>query len=330
MSNQPAINMVSLKLPSFWTSQPRVWFQQVQAQFAIQNITADNTCFYYVVGALETYSIIQSEGPKSGLHRSRESCTCRVQIWIDYGVSTDHVDPLANAPNRPVHISSLPLANGLPGGELGNVALGLSCEGGFGGVGRAERLGTGVGGGSGRGREMDQVVSGSLKVKDCVIFQCKICHTVVGDSLQCCGSDMMLNVLMCLRLTEDVELDPTTLIGCEGPLSECLYKSLYCRFCRANVGFIPFSTKDLLSHLRGLYCLNKEMLHCYMLQSNSIVDASTLNLKPQHLTQQIGELKRQLVVAYYRLMAAMNTLEMLTGEESQLGISIINLEKSFK
>jgi len=44
---------VSLKLPTFWTSQPEVWFTQAEAQFHIHNITADATKYYYVVSALD-------------------------------------------------------------------------------------------------------------------------------------------------------------------------------------------------------------------------------------------------------------------------------------
>ncbi|XP_048455554.1 protein Mis18-beta isoform X2 [Rhincodon typus] len=128
---------------------------------------------------------------------------------------------------------------------------------------------------------MDSVVIGSLKVKDCVIFQCKRCHTVLGDSLQSCGSSLPLNMLICLRVTENVDMDPVSFIGCEGPMSKC-----------------------------------------YMLQSKSEVEPAALNLQPQCLTQHIGELKRQLVVAHYRLLAAMNKLDELVGEEGGLGTSV--------
>lgn len=37
----------------FWASQPQVWFQQAEAQFHIRRITADNTQYYYVIGALD-------------------------------------------------------------------------------------------------------------------------------------------------------------------------------------------------------------------------------------------------------------------------------------
>ncbi len=46
-------NAVSLKLPSFWTAQPNVWFQQAEAQFAIRGVMSEQTKYYYVVGALD-------------------------------------------------------------------------------------------------------------------------------------------------------------------------------------------------------------------------------------------------------------------------------------
>ena len=45
-------NAVSLKLPAFWSHQPRVWFAQAEAQFALRNITADETKYHYLVAAL--------------------------------------------------------------------------------------------------------------------------------------------------------------------------------------------------------------------------------------------------------------------------------------
>ena len=42
-----------MKLPEFWTSRPRVWFQQTEAQFVLRQVTADNTKYFYVVAALD-------------------------------------------------------------------------------------------------------------------------------------------------------------------------------------------------------------------------------------------------------------------------------------
>ncbi|KAK3873159.1 hypothetical protein Pcinc_021797 [Petrolisthes cinctipes] len=53
MPGEEQQNAVSLKLPTFWTTQPQVWFEQAEAQFHIRQITADNTRYYYVVSALD-------------------------------------------------------------------------------------------------------------------------------------------------------------------------------------------------------------------------------------------------------------------------------------
>ena len=46
-------NAVSIKLPTFWTAQPQVWFQQAEAQFTIRGITVDDTKYAYLVAALD-------------------------------------------------------------------------------------------------------------------------------------------------------------------------------------------------------------------------------------------------------------------------------------
>ena len=43
---------VALKLPGFWTHQPRVWFAQAEAQFTLRGITVDGTKYSYLVAAL--------------------------------------------------------------------------------------------------------------------------------------------------------------------------------------------------------------------------------------------------------------------------------------
>ena len=47
------MDAVSLKLPTFWTSQPEVWFAQTEAQFNLRGIVADETKYYYVIAALD-------------------------------------------------------------------------------------------------------------------------------------------------------------------------------------------------------------------------------------------------------------------------------------
>ena len=46
-------NAVSLKLPPFWGAEPQIWFAQVEAQFALQKIVADDTKYFYLLSALD-------------------------------------------------------------------------------------------------------------------------------------------------------------------------------------------------------------------------------------------------------------------------------------
>ena len=43
---------VTLKLPPFWTTQPRSWFTQAEAQFIIRGIINDDTK-YYILASLD-------------------------------------------------------------------------------------------------------------------------------------------------------------------------------------------------------------------------------------------------------------------------------------
>lgn len=50
----PDVNAVSLKI---WTSDPYVCFTQVEAQFAVRNISTDTVIFHYVVSALDSATV---------------------------------------------------------------------------------------------------------------------------------------------------------------------------------------------------------------------------------------------------------------------------------
>ncbi|XP_076239971.1 uncharacterized protein LOC143182668 [Calliopsis andreniformis] len=47
------VNRVGIRVPPFWPEQPTVWFNQIEAQFVLNGVTADTTKFYYVMSQLE-------------------------------------------------------------------------------------------------------------------------------------------------------------------------------------------------------------------------------------------------------------------------------------
>lgn len=49
---QLSLTTVSIKLPTFWTDSPEVWFLQAEAQFAIKRVTTSLTKFHHCVAAL--------------------------------------------------------------------------------------------------------------------------------------------------------------------------------------------------------------------------------------------------------------------------------------
>lgn len=47
------LHRIGTRVPPFWPERPAVWFAQLEAQFMISGIKADDTKFYYVIGQLE-------------------------------------------------------------------------------------------------------------------------------------------------------------------------------------------------------------------------------------------------------------------------------------
>jgi hypothetical protein len=51
--NSSEIGKVSIKIPPFWPEKPEIWFFQVEAQFKINHISAEDTKFNYLISQLE-------------------------------------------------------------------------------------------------------------------------------------------------------------------------------------------------------------------------------------------------------------------------------------
>lgn len=55
------VNRVAIKIPPFWQKNPARWFSQTESQFAIANITQDDTKFHHIVANLDA-SIAEEVG----------------------------------------------------------------------------------------------------------------------------------------------------------------------------------------------------------------------------------------------------------------------------
>jgi hypothetical protein len=52
-SSAQHLNRISIKIPPFWPADPELWFAQIETQFILAGVTADDTKFFYVCGNIE-------------------------------------------------------------------------------------------------------------------------------------------------------------------------------------------------------------------------------------------------------------------------------------
>lgn len=52
-SEKPVVAAVGVKVPPFWPHKPTLWFVNLEAQFALANITADSTRYAHLISCLD-------------------------------------------------------------------------------------------------------------------------------------------------------------------------------------------------------------------------------------------------------------------------------------
>ncbi|GBN21598.1 Transposon Tf2-11 polyprotein [Araneus ventricosus] len=99
------LHKVSVKIPPFWIDKPEIWFYQVEAQFKISGITAEETKFNYLISQLDpkfvenVWDIIRSDSQTKYtdsktrlLNLFKESENARIQRLIT-GINLDDLKP---------------------------------------------------------------------------------------------------------------------------------------------------------------------------------------------------------------------------------------------
>ncbi|KAM9065360.1 protein Mis18-beta [Sarcophilus harrisii] len=134
-------------------------------------------------------------------------------------------------------------------------------------------------------------------LENMVVFQCLGCFAVLGDSVHLCREETrLLSILVFSRLTNNVILDKSLLVGIEGGLLGSTYNPLFCHSCGLSIGFRLYSTYATLSDLKGLFCLFKDSIVCYLLKTKSVVNASEMEFPTKHLSAQISKLKEKIMM----------------------------------
>uniref|UniRef100_A0A452IES3 Mis18 domain-containing protein n=1 Tax=Gopherus agassizii TaxID=38772 RepID=A0A452IES3_9SAUR len=134
-----------------------------------------------------------------------------------------------------------------------------------------------------------------LRLEECALFHCRGCRAVLGDSLHLCAQeDRWLRVLVCFSESPGRQTLPGQR-GCDWTEprldSPAAYYALYCHSCGLMVGFSLYSAFAALVHLRGLFCLFKDNILCYLLKTKAMIEASEMNFPALSLKEHLGKVK---------------------------------------
>ncbi|XP_032355656.1 protein Mis18-beta [Etheostoma spectabile] len=124
-------------------------------------------------------------------------------------------------------------------------------------------------------------------------LHCQQCNTVLGDSLGVCGEITCLDAIVCIRVTEDVVISDAVESGDKDVMANCIYSSLICRGCRWAVGKVIHSAPSRLATVRAMFLLYKANTSCYILNSCSMVKASTLTFDLKPLSESMNKVRQQ-------------------------------------
>ncbi|XP_040917000.1 protein Mis18-beta [Toxotes jaculatrix] len=124
-------------------------------------------------------------------------------------------------------------------------------------------------------------------------LHCAQCNIILGDSVGVCGEIKCMDSIMCLRVTSDVVISDAVESGHKGEMANCIYSCLKCRSCRCAVGKVIHSAPSRLAMIRSLFLLSKANISCYILNSSSMVKASTLSFNLKPLRENINEVRQQ-------------------------------------
>ncbi|XP_030575330.1 protein Mis18-beta [Archocentrus centrarchus] len=124
-------------------------------------------------------------------------------------------------------------------------------------------------------------------------LHCQQCSAILADSTGVCGEMKSIDAIMCIRVTSDVVISDKTESGHKGELSNCIYNSLKCSGCHNALGKVIHSAPSHLAVIRSIFLLCKANINCYILNSSSMVKASTLTFDLEPLGESMNEVKKQ-------------------------------------
>jgi len=88
------------------------------------------------------------------------------------------------------------------------------------------------------------------EVSNPLVFQCKSCRCILGDSFAFASSDEGLMTLTLMAASDNVQVETELATSNEGKDLGSSFRKLRCKNCQSVVGRMYISTPRLLDHLR--------------------------------------------------------------------------------
>ncbi|MED6242783.1 hypothetical protein ATANTOWER_009701 [Ataeniobius toweri] len=125
-------------------------------------------------------------------------------------------------------------------------------------------------------------------------LHCLQCNTVLADSFGVCGELKCIDSVMCIRVTNDVVVSDAIESVHKGEMANCICSHLKCRLCNCVLGKVVHAAPSHLAAIRSIFLLNKAKMSCYILDSISMVKASSLSFDMKPLQETVHEARQEL------------------------------------
>ncbi|XP_068741550.1 protein Mis18-alpha-like isoform X2 [Montipora capricornis] len=121
---------------------------------------------------------------------------------------------------------------------------------------------------------LDQSIRDSSPI---VIFQCKGCKSILGDSSAFVASDRELEVICVNGVTSVVTSAEVLETSTEGADMGSTFRPLHCSSCQLIIGRVYKTTPKEFDHFRNMFCFDSEQIDSYQVGSLSEKQSTALN-----------------------------------------------------
>ncbi|XP_054894645.1 protein Mis18-beta [Poeciliopsis prolifica] len=139
----------------------------------------------------------------------------------------------------------------------------------------------------------DLNTTATLRPEHLMTLHCAQCNAVLADSLGLCGELKCIDSVMCMRVTNDVVVSGSLESVHKGEMADCICSVLKCRLCSSVVGKHVHAAPSHLAATRFVFLLSKAKMSCYILDTSSMVKASSLSFELKPLQETVDEARRQ-------------------------------------